>query len=71
MPSHFEQATATVREDDVARSVVCGPDASGHVDAVLEFERAGFVQLVVHQVGPEPDGALDFYAREVLPRLRG
>jgi G6PDH family F420-dependent oxidoreductase len=70
MPAHFEQAVATVREDDVAEKVVCGPDPERHVRAVQEFVDAGYDHVYVHQVGPEQDRFLGFYAREVLPRLR-
>jgi G6PDH family F420-dependent oxidoreductase len=70
MPAHFEQAVATVGEDDVAAKVTCGPDPERHVRAVQEFVDAGYDHVYVHQVGPEQERFLDFYAREVLPRLR-
>jgi G6PDH family F420-dependent oxidoreductase len=70
LPRHFEQAAAMVGEDDVARAVVCGPDAGRHVDAVREMVDAGYDHVFVHQVGPEQEGGLRFYAEEVLPRLR-
>jgi coenzyme F420-dependent glucose-6-phosphate dehydrogenase len=69
MPSHFEQAVATVRPDDVAEKVTCGPDADAHVQAVQEFVDAGYDHVYVHQVGPEQESFLSFYGHEVLPRL--
>ena len=38
--------------------------------ALQEFIDAGYDHVYVHQVGPDQDGFIDFYGREVLPRLR-
>ncbi|HEX9993009.1 MAG TPA: TIGR03557 family F420-dependent LLM class oxidoreductase [Acidimicrobiales bacterium] len=69
-PSQFEAAARMVTEDDVARSVVCGPDPERHVDAVARFVAAGFTEVYVHQVGPDQEGFLRFYRDAVLPRFR-
>jgi G6PDH family F420-dependent oxidoreductase len=69
LPSHFEAASAMVTEDDVAETVVCGPDAGRHIDGIRKFADAGFDQVYVHQVGPDQEGFTGFYAREVLPAL--
>jgi G6PDH family F420-dependent oxidoreductase len=69
LPSHFEEAAELVDEDDIAESVVCGPDASRHLEAIREFAEAGYDHVYVHQIGPDQDGFFDFYAREVLPAL--
>jgi G6PDH family F420-dependent oxidoreductase len=70
MPAHFEHAVATVREEDVAAKVTCGPDPDRHAAAVQQFVDAGYDHVYVHQVGPEQERFLDFYAQQVLPRLR-
>ena len=54
-------------EDDVAESVVCGPDPERHRAAIQEYIDAGYDHVYVHQVGPDQDGFFDFYEREVLP----
>ena len=69
LPSHFEAATGTVREDDVAASVICGPEADRHIQAILEFVEAGYDHVYVHQVGPDQDALFDLYGSEVLPEL--
>jgi coenzyme F420-dependent glucose-6-phosphate dehydrogenase len=69
MPAHFEQAVATVHPEDVAEKVTCGPDPDAHTRAVQEFVDAGYDHVYVHQVGPEQEPFLSFYAQEVLPRL--
>jgi G6PDH family F420-dependent oxidoreductase len=70
LPSHVEAAAKLVTEEAVAAKVVCGPDAARHVDAIRQHARAGYGHVCVHQVGPDQEGFLQFYAREVLPRVR-
>ena len=67
LPSHFEEAGAMVTEEDIADSVVCGPDTGAHLEAIGAFADAGFDHVYVHQVGPDQSGFLEFYASEVVP----
>jgi G6PDH family F420-dependent oxidoreductase len=69
MPAHFEQASSKVTPDDVAESITCGPDPERHVQAIQDYLDAGFDEVYVSQVGPDQEGFLDFYRREVLPRF--
>jgi G6PDH family F420-dependent oxidoreductase len=68
LPRHFRQATSALTPAQVAEAVVCGPDPDRHREAIEEFERAGFDHVYVHQVGPDQDGFLRFYEREILAR---
>jgi G6PDH family F420-dependent oxidoreductase len=70
LPRHFEQAARMVTEDDVAKKVTCGPDPKKHIKAIKEYVDAGCSHVYVHQVGPEQEGFLKFYEREVLPKFR-
>jgi G6PDH family F420-dependent oxidoreductase len=70
LPAHFEEATELVGEEEIAESVVCGPDPARHVEAIEEYVEAGYDHVYLHQVGPDQEGFFDFYAREVLPSLR-
>jgi len=67
--SHYEAVAELVREEDIAESVVCGPDPQRHLEAIKEFEQAGFTHVFVHQIGTEQDDFIRFYAEEVLPEL--
>jgi coenzyme F420-dependent glucose-6-phosphate dehydrogenase len=69
LPSLFEDATEWAGEDDVAESVVCGPDPDRHAAAVREFVDAGYDHVYLHQVGPDQDGFLRFAKTELLPAL--
>lgn len=53
--------------EDVAASVVCGPDPERHRAAIAEYVDAGYDHVYVHQIGPDQEGFFDFYEREVLP----
>ena len=70
LPSHFEAAAQMVTEEDVAEVVACGPDPEKHLEAIAEYVAAGFDHVYVHQVGPDQEGFIDFYASEVLPGAR-
>jgi coenzyme F420-dependent glucose-6-phosphate dehydrogenase len=69
LPSHLEDAAALVDPDEVAESVVCGPDPERHVAAIREFVDAGYDNVYFHQVGPDQEGFLAFAERDLLPRL--
>lgn len=47
----FEAATQFATKDDVARSIPCGPDLDGHVQAVRQYLRTGFTDVAVVQIG--------------------
>lgn len=68
-PSQVEAASAPLSEDDVAATVLCGPDIDRHLDAIREYEAAGYDAVWIHQVGPAQEELLDVYEREVLPDL--
>ncbi len=69
LPQHFEQASSMVSEEDVAETVVCGPDPERHRKAIEEYVDAGFDHVYVHQIGPDQEGFVRFYEREILPAL--
>jgi coenzyme F420-dependent glucose-6-phosphate dehydrogenase len=67
-PEHFEQAAGMATPDDVAESVVCGPDPGRIGEQIDQFAEAGYDHVYVHQVGPDQEGFIRFAEREVLPR---
>jgi G6PDH family F420-dependent oxidoreductase len=69
-PQHFEQACELVTEEMVASQIACGPDVERHIEAIQAYERAGFDELYVNQIGPEQDAFFDAYRERVLPRFR-
>lgn len=69
-PASFEAATKSVRAEDVAQQVACGPDPQKHIAAVRKFLDAGFDHLVLVGIGPDQEGFLRFWQTELAPRLR-
>jgi G6PDH family F420-dependent oxidoreductase len=68
LPRHFSQLAELVSEDMVAAP--CGPDPDTHLAGVRAFTEAGFDEVYIGQVGGEAEGFFEFYAGQVLPRLR-
>ena len=69
-PVNFEAATAGVTPDQARAAFACGPDPKRHLDVARPFADAGFDHLVAMNVGPDPDGFMDFFARELAVPLR-
>jgi G6PDH family F420-dependent oxidoreductase len=69
LPRHFEQAVSLVREEDVAKNIICGPDPARHMEGIQKFLDLGVENVYIHQVGPDQDGFFDFYQKEILPRF--
>jgi G6PDH family F420-dependent oxidoreductase len=69
LPSHFEQASQLVTEEMVAGTTPCGPDPERHAAAVREYLDAGFDEVYISQIGKDQAGFLDFWRRELAPRL--
>lgn len=69
-PANFDAATTTVREEDILEQFACGPDPARYVEAAQGYVDAGFDHLVMQNAGPDPDGFIDFYQRELDHRIR-
>lgn len=65
-PSEFAQAASSVSVQDVAASIICGPDPGPYRAAIQECLDAGFDAVALHQIGPEQDAFVDFCRRELL-----
>lgn len=68
LPSYFEQAAGMVDENDVAETVICGPEPQRHLEAIKKYADAGYDHVFIHQIGDQ-DGFFEFYKREVLPKI--
>jgi len=69
MPAHFEQAISIVTEEMVASKIPCGPDPERHLKAISDYLDAGFDELYIQQIGPDQSGYLEFFTKELRPRL--
>ena len=69
-PVNFDAASRTVTDDHIRQQFAVGPDVERHVQAVRKYADAGFDHLVLQNAGPDPDGFIDFFERELAERLR-
>ncbi|MGX6601431.1 TIGR03557 family F420-dependent LLM class oxidoreductase [Micromonosporaceae bacterium Da 78-11] len=68
-PVNFDAASRTVRAEDIRDLFAVGPDPEPYVAAVHKYTEAGFDHIVLQNAGPDPDGFLDFFARELKDQL--
>ena len=68
-PAHFEQACELVTEEMVGDAIPCGPDPEPYVERLQEYADAGYDEVYIHNIGPDQEGFLRFFADEVLPEL--
>ncbi len=69
LPRHYEQAAQSVRPEEVAEKVVCGPDVERYVEAAQECLDAGFDHVYFHQIGPDQEGFFRFWESELRERV--
>ena len=68
-PVNFAAASVTVREEDVAQMMPCGPSVDRHLEGIQQFLDAGFERIAVLQAGRDQDGFFGFWNAELKPRL--
>jgi len=68
--THFEQVAQLVTEDDVARSVPCGPDVDAVVQKIEKTVEAGYDHVYLHQIGPDQDALFELWRNELRDALR-
>jgi len=68
-PTHFEQASQLVTPEMLREAIVCGPDPHRQLAMIEQYEKAGFDEVYVANVGPNYRQLCELYANEVLPRL--
>jgi G6PDH family F420-dependent oxidoreductase len=66
----FAAATRHVTPEAVAQLVSCGPSAERHLQAIDRYMQAGYDHIILVQIGPNQDGFLEFFERELAPKLR-
>ncbi|MEV0585111.1 TIGR03557 family F420-dependent LLM class oxidoreductase [Nonomuraea sp. NPDC050310] len=70
-PVNFEAHAQTVRAEDVAASVPCGPDVQAYVEAVRAYVDAGFTHVALCQIGADrQEDFLNWAEADLLPALR-
>lgn len=66
----FEAATRFVRVEDMAGVFGAGPDPQQHLATAQGFVDAGYDRLALINAGPDPDGFLEFFEKELAEPIR-
>ena len=70
LPAHYQQAAEMVTPQDVAESIVCGPDPERYRKEIERYEEAGFDHVYLHQVGPDQESFFRFARNELTLATR-
>jgi G6PDH family F420-dependent oxidoreductase len=65
-PKHFEQASQLVTDQMTREAVACGPDPAKHAEQLQAYEKAGFDEVYIANMGPHYRELTDLYRREFL-----
>jgi coenzyme F420-dependent glucose-6-phosphate dehydrogenase len=68
-PAHFQQASQNVSPEMMAESIPCGPDAAPILESVGQAIEAGVDHVYFHQIGPDQEGFIELWVKELEPEL--
>jgi coenzyme F420-dependent glucose-6-phosphate dehydrogenase len=66
-PTHFEELTQNVTDEELGELISCGPEPQAHLEQIQAYLDAGYDQVYLHQIGPDQRGFIEFAARELMP----
>jgi hypothetical protein len=69
-PAHFDMAASIVRREDLAESVIVGPDEASIVKQAQEAIDAGVDHLYFHQIGDDQEAFCDAWRSSLADQLR-
>jgi G6PDH family F420-dependent oxidoreductase len=67
----FAAASKHIKPEDVAQQIPCGPRIEPYLAAIEKFIDAGFDHLILTQIGPDQEPFIEFFERELAPKLPG
>jgi G6PDH family F420-dependent oxidoreductase len=67
-PKLFNPLVKVLSREQVAKSIICGPDPEPYAKAIQEYHDAGFDHVYLHQVGHDQEGFFRFYQQELRAR---
>jgi G6PDH family F420-dependent oxidoreductase len=66
-PELFEEACGLVDEEGAVGSTPVGPDPEPFVEHLKKYADAGYTTVCLHQIGPDQEGFLQFWEKELRP----
>ncbi len=68
-PQQFAEIAALSTPDQVAATMICGPDPEPVAREIGCYAAAGYTRVYLQQVGPDQEGFFDFVTSELRPAL--
>jgi G6PDH family F420-dependent oxidoreductase len=65
----FETASEFIKPEDLKGKIPAGPDVEAHLQAIRKYVDAGFDHIVLTGIGPDQDKFIDFFQRELRPKV--
>lgn len=69
-PKYFEILAGMLDPETEIKGLAYGNNPQDHIDKINRFVKAGYDRIIIHQLGPDQEGFIDFYKKEVLPEFR-
>ncbi|MBN9494302.1 TIGR03557 family F420-dependent LLM class oxidoreductase [bacterium] len=66
-PGLYDDIVKLVDEATVAKSMPCGSDPRIFLDAIQSYADAGVTHVCLHPIGPDQEGFMEFFRRELAP----
>jgi G6PDH family F420-dependent oxidoreductase len=63
----FENAASMVDEDKAVGKTPCGPEVEPYLELLRSYEKAGYNVVCLHQIGPDQEGWIRFWTKELEP----
>ena len=63
----FENAASMVDEDKAVGKTPCGPEVEPYLELLRSYEKAGYDVVCLHQIGPDQEGWIRFWTKELEP----
>jgi TAT-translocated FGD2 family F420-dependent dehydrogenase len=65
----LEDAERNISDEEATKDWVVGDDPEVHIEAIRKAVKAGVTHIYIHSGQPDQQAVIDFYRRDVLPRL--
>ncbi len=69
IPAHFENVRKIVSIEEATKNIPIGADVEGILKLIKTFEKAGFTEIYIHNIGPFQKEFISFFAKMVLPEI--
>jgi coenzyme F420-dependent glucose-6-phosphate dehydrogenase len=70
LPKDFQSSISALSEEQILKGTPLGDNHEAIIQKIKEFQKAGFDQIYIHNVGPNQSEFIQFANRNVLPSFK-